>query len=55
LPKDLNPKQNAPPTLSYGKGRWGKGLRTIINENIVTKKLTKRYSTHLFYLRRWVG
>jgi hypothetical protein len=32
----------APPTLSHGKGRWGKGLKTTINEGIATKNLTKK-------------
>jgi hypothetical protein len=31
-----------PPTLSHGKGRRGKGLKTTINQGIITKKLTKK-------------
>jgi hypothetical protein len=34
-------KTNAPPTLSRGKGKWGKGLRTTINEGIVITNFQK--------------
>jgi hypothetical protein len=35
-------KKKNPTTLSHGEGRWGKSLRTTINESIVTKILTKK-------------
>ncbi len=54
LPIDFD-RKNAPLTLSHGEGRWGKNLRTTINEGIVTKKLTKKHPTHLSYLRGWLG
>jgi hypothetical protein len=41
LLRDL-PKKNAPPTFSHGEGRWGKRLRTTINEGIVNKNLPKK-------------
>jgi hypothetical protein len=41
LPRDFEQK-NAPPTFSHGEGRWGKGLRTIINQGIVITNLTKK-------------
>jgi len=34
-------KRNAPPTFSHGKGRWGKGLRTTINEGITITNFQK--------------
>jgi len=34
-------KKNAPPTFSHGKGRWGKGLRTTINEGIAITNFEK--------------
>jgi hypothetical protein len=40
LPKDFEQK-NVPPTFSHGKRRWGKGLRTIINEGIAITTFQK--------------
>jgi hypothetical protein len=48
-------RKNAPPTFSHGEGRWGKNLRTIINEDIVTKKLTKKPPHPSSLLERTVG
>jgi hypothetical protein len=48
-------RKNAPPTLSHGEGRWGKNLRTTINEGIVTKKLTKKTPHPSFLLEKIVG
>jgi hypothetical protein len=47
-------KNNTPPTLSHGKGKWGKGLRTRINEVITTKQLVEKNPTNPLYLRGWV-
>jgi hypothetical protein len=42
-------QKNAPPTLSHGEGRWGKSLRTKINESIAIRKLKKKpHPTFLF-------
>jgi len=34
-------KKYAPPTFSHGKGMWGKGLRTTIDEGIAITNFEK--------------
>jgi hypothetical protein len=38
-------KKNVPPTFSHGKGKWGKSLRTTINEGIVITNFQKSIHT----------
>jgi hypothetical protein len=45
LPIDFDPKK-CPTHLLTWRGRWGKNLETTINEDITTKKLTKKNPTH---------
>jgi hypothetical protein len=50
----FKPKQNAPPILSHGKGRWAKRLKTKINKGFANTNLLKK--THpSFQIKRMGG